>query len=862
MKIKSLILTLFTFISLVGVSQMSYKEFHERYTPHNEKIVPDASLVKEINSMDTEKASNQIVNSTNDAYDGDDDSKIAVIAVLSSCDRSKVADILETMSTYNAVRTLSILKNDWIKELVYFVDLETYQNIAPYLVDELFIPYPEGPFGLVVKKWSPAYAGAFFNFGYSPLKGYNNIISKYGDNSTVHNYKGFGLTAGIYTGMKENRKGTLTHRFIDISYQNRSAKTKYESSFTNSKVGMNTLSINFLKGSTFSKNFMIATGMGIQGNLFNVSTIGSSGKTSVSKVINGGLNYNVQLFINPVKSLPVMLGIRGYGQINFPNMNFNPLNDKLFNLSTPSDIKDYKSSIATFGVQIQAVYKFGKAYVPKEYKDFDTELAETYDKSLNTNYDELAPRVSADGKTLYFIREDHPYNTKGSGNSQDIWEADISNGIDNATANHLNKPFNQKTYNSIIGISPDGNSMMIKGYYVNGQYEGKGFSTITKTKDGWSSPKGVKVDSYKNMTKGDYVGGYWSADGKHLILSFSESSSNNDQSLYVSHLQDDGNYSKPINISEKINEDGVNNHSPYLASDGKTLYFASNREGGEGSHDIWVIKRLDDTWTNWSDPVNLGPEINTEDWDAYYTIDAQGKYAYKVTYENSKANSADVVRIKLKEEVQPDPVVLVRGKVLDKKTNEPVSATIVYNGIDDGVNYGVAHSDPNTGEYTIVLPYGVNYEFTASASNYIGISNNLDLTQVGEYKEITKDLYLVPIEVGATVRLNNIFFETGKAELKASSFAELDRVVKFLNDNPNVTIEISGHTDNVGNENFNNTLSQQRAESVTQYLLSKGIDQSRLSSKGYGFKKPVADNSSEQGRALNRRVEFTILTNN
>ncbi len=842
-------------ISSYGWSQMSYEEFHERYQPTNEKIIPNAELVKSINQMDTEKAANQVVNSVDAAYDGSDDDKISVIAVLSSCNRSKVADILETMTTYNAVRTLKILKDDWIKELVYFLDKETYHEVAPYLVSQLFIPYPTGPFGPIVKSWSPAYAGVFYDYAYSPISGYNNILSSYADNSEQHGFKGFGIAAGFWTKVKEDK-----HRFIDVTYQNRGIKTAYETGFTNSKVGMNSLAVNFLKGSTFSTKFMFAQGFGGQVNLISLKSVSNTGKTKIGSGINGGLNYNIQLFLNPIKDVPVMLGVRGYAQINLPAFNFNPLYDDIYNL-TNSDFKDYKSSVATFGVQVQALYKFGKAYVPKEYKDFDTELAESYDRGLNTSYDELDPRVSADGKKIYFTREDHPYNTKGAAESQDVWISDISNGIENAKAEHLTFPLNQRQFNSVAGISPDGNRMVIKGKYdEDGNYVGKGYSIIEKTKTGWSKPVGLEIKDYADMSKGTYVGAFWSNDGKNMILSFSESSTNNNQSIYVSHLQDDGTYAKPKNIGDVVNKKGTNTHSPYLASDGKTLYFASNREGGYGSHDIWVSKRLDDTWTNWSEPVNLGPEINTDEWQAYYTIDAQGKYAYMVSYENSIKNSADIVRIKLKEEVQPDPVVLVKGRVLDQKTNEPVAATIVYNGIDDQKNYGVAKSDPLTGEYTIVLPYGVNFEFTASASNYIGVSNNLDLTSVGEYKEINQDLFLVPIEVGATVRLNNIFFETGKAELKSSSFAELDRVVKFLKENPNIKIEISGHTDNVGNESFNLDLSQKRAKSVMDYLTSKGIEASRLKSEGYGLTKPVADNSTEAGRAMNRRVEFTILS--
>ena len=834
---------------------MSYEEFHQRYTPHNETIVPNAEIVKSVNDMPVSKAAGQIKNSVDSAYEGDDDDELIVVAVLSSCKRSHIAKILAEMDPYDAVRALNLLKASWVKELVYFVDMQTYHDIAPDLFLKLYIPDPRGPFGPMVPKWTPAYAGVFYDWSYSGMKGYNNVITGYGDLQSVTKLKGFGLVAGIYTGYKDGK-----NKFIDITYQNRTGKTKYETTaFRNSKFNSNTLAINFLKGSDGPK-FMWAHGWGIQANMTSIKFQDFASKyQKIGGGINGGLSYNAQIFINPIKSIPVMLGVKAYAQINLPSIDFNPLYDTLFN-ATNSQFDDNKSSIASYGIQIQALYKFGKDYVKPEYKDFDTELAENYDKHLNTSYSELTPRISADGKTLYVVRENHPLNHGGATNSQDIWMADVTNGIDNATALHLEKPFNQNNYNSIIGISPDGTSMMIKGRYDNdGKYLGIGFSMLQKTSDGWSKPKALDVKSYEDMAKGTYVGAHWSTDGKHIVMSLSEDSEDDNQDLYVSHLQEDGTWSKPKPLGSTLNTDGDEN-GPFLASDGRTLYFSSDREGGEGSNDIWMSQRDGDSWTKWSEPVNLGPEINSEEWEAYYTIDAQGKYAYMLTYQNSKGG-ADITRIKLKEEVQPDPVVLVSGKVLDQKTNKPVSARISYNGIDDGKNYGVANSDPETGKYTIVLPYGVNYEFTASASNYIGVSDNLDLTTVGEYKVIEKDLFLVPIEVGATVRLNNIFFETGKADLKTSSYAELDRVVKFLNNNPNVTIEISGHTDNVGSKSTNQTLSQQRAKSVTEYLISKGVDASRLQSKGYGMEKPVADNSTEQGRTLNRRVEFTILTN-
>lgn len=854
---KPLLLGLLCLSSLGAYSQISYEEFHDRYKPHYETIVPNSDVVKNVNGMTVTKAAGQIKNTVDSAYEGDEDDKILVLAVLTSCKRSHIAKILEEMAPEDAVRALDLLKSDWVKELVYFVDMQTYHEIAPSLFLKLYIPQPTGPFGPVLSAWSPAYAGAFYDLSYSGMKGYNNVIDGYNDGTEVKTLKGFGLVGGLWTKKKDG-----THRFIDITYQNRGGKTKYENAgFTNSKFNSNTIAFNFLRGTTGSTKFMAAHGWGIQANMVSIKAENNADKfKKISGGFNGGLNYNGQIFINPIKDVPVMLGIRAYAQLNLPAINFNPLYDTLFN-TTNTDLDNYKSGIATFGVQFQALYRFGEEYVPKEYTDFDTEYAANYDKHLNTSYSELTPRISADGKTLYVVREDHPMNHSGATGSQDIWMADVSNGLENANALHLEKPFNQNSYNSVVGISPDGTSMVIKGRYDNnGKYLGLGYSMIQKTTNGWSQPKQMDVDGYADMAKGSYVGAHWSTDGKHLVLSLSEHDDDDNQDVYASHLQEDGTWTKPKSVGKTINTDGDEN-GPFLASDGKTLYFSSDREGGEGSNDIWMSQRQDDTWTNWSEPVNLGNEVNSEEWESYYTIDAQGKYAYMVTYEDTKGGS-DIVRIKLKEDVQPDPVVLVRGVVLDQKTNKPVSARISYNGIDDGKNYGVANSDPETGAYTIILPYGVNYEFTASADNYIGVSDNLNLTKVGEYKEIEKDLMLVPIEVGATVRLNNIFFETGKAELKKSSFAELDRVVKFLNSNPNVTIEVSGHTDNVGNSGANQTLSQKRASAVTEYLLSKGIEKSRLTSKGYGAEKPVADNSTEQGRTLNRRVEFTILTNN
>ncbi len=834
-------------------AQMSYEEFHAKYVPTYEKLAPDYNAVQVVNESDPETGGLVMLLLMQQAEEGDEDSKLKIVAILTSCDREVVAAFLKEMNHDDAVNCLNYINFEWQREVMYFVDKTTYHNLAPYLFSMILYTGPTGPFGPEIDNWSPAYAGIGFDAGWSGMKGYNNVIENYGEFTELHWLKGLNVNFGIRT---------KKHNFIDITYENRSAKTKYENtSFSNNNYSQHTIGVNMLKGKgRDGAMFVFTKGFGFQANFASWKLTNTAGKTKIGKGINGGISYNLQLFINPLKDIPLMFGMRAYAQLNLPKYNFNDLYDTLYNIAGPSDIGDNKSGIASFGFQFQAMYKFGKKKDERVFTDFDTELAKSVDNGVNTSYSEILPIISPDGKTLYFIRADHPYNNQGSLNSQDLWISDITNGVDGATAERMKDPFNTMRYNSIAGVSPDGNTMMIKGVFDSkGEYVKRGYSMIYKTKEGWSDPEECVIPDYDDMTKGDYVGAYWTQDGKHIIMSFSEDEDDNEQDLYVTHLQEDGTWTSPVPLGSTVNTDG-DEHSPFLASDGKTLYYSSDREGGLGSQDIWMVKREDDSWTKWSEPVNLGDEINTDDWDAYYTLDAQGQYAYMASSKDSKGRE-DIVRIKLHEDVQPDPVVLITGTVYNQKTNEPIVATISYNGLSDGKNYGVARTDPATGEYTIILPYGINYDFSASAEGFIGVSDNLDLTGIGEYEEITRDLYLVPIEVGATVRLNNIFFETGKSELKTESFVELDRVVQFLNDNPKVIIELSGHTDNVGNKESNKSLSQKRADAVMQYLVSKGIDPSRLVAKGYGMEKPVADNSTEEGKAQNRRVEFTILEN-
>lgn len=480
--------------------------------------------------------------------------------------------------------------------------------------------------------------------------------------------------------------------------------------------------------------------------------------------------------------------------------------------------------------------------------------------NVNSIYSEIKPVISADGNTLYYLVSDHPTNTKQAlkGKSEDIWYSTKDEKGNWTKTVHAEYPLNQQNFNAVIWASPDGNRIMIKGYYENGEYQNKGISLCKKTANGWSVPVGQIIKDYDEMNIGKYSNQLMTNDGKYIIFSFSEYKDSEVNTLYYSKLERNNKWSKPKKLSS-IFDDGKHNHmSPSLASDGVTLYFSSNRPGGLGNNDIWMSKRLDDTWKNWSEPVNLGPPVNTPKWDAYFAIDASGEYAYMSSYDKSIGKS-DIVRVKLKETDKPNPVVLISGNVYNAKTKEPISADLVYETLPNNEEAGNALSSPIDGSYKIVLPYGNLYSFRAFASNFISVSENIDLTKVEAYQEIKRDLYLVPIEKGQTVRLNNIFFDFGKATLRAESYPELDRLVTIMKENNKMSIEMSGHTDNVGNEASNLKLSEERAQSVTQYLIAKGVKSSRIVAKGYGKSKPVATNDTEEGRQLNRRVEFTIM---
>ena len=276
-----------------------------------------------------------------------------------------------------------------------------------------------------------------------------------------------------------------------------------------------------------------------------------------------------------------------------------------------------------------------------------------------------------------------------------------------------------------------------------------------------------------------------------------------------------------------------------------------------------MTKRLDDTWTNWSEPQNMGPDINSKLDDLFFNVPSTSEFAYYSR--NVTEDNADIYRVKLPIYKSPEPVVIVKGKLIDAKTGKPIGAKIIYERLPDGKEMGVANSNPVTGEYEIHLPGGLQYGVRAEAAGHLSSSQNLDLTAVTKDGAIqTRDITLAPIEVtviepSATITLNNIFFDFNKATLKPESFPELNRIAELMKEKSSMTVEIAGHTDATGPAEYNMKLSQWRAGAVSKYLVDKGIEQSRVVVVFFGESKPIDSNKTREGRKKNRRVEFKII---
>lgn len=513
----------------------------------------------------------------------------------------------------------------------------------------------------------------------------------------------------------------------------------------------------------------------------------------------------------------------------------------------------------------------------------NTELTtvEKLSESVNSTYVEHAPIISPDGKYLFFSRQYHPDNVGGVEDPEDIWYSEWNEEKQEwSIAKNAGSPLNNAGPNFVSSVTlENGELVLLLGnqYGKKGRmYAGASMSRLTSS--GWTKPENIGIVNDYNYS--DQVDYFLNASGQVMIISAERDDTYGGRDLYVSFKTDKSLWSEPKSLGSDINT-AADEAAPFLTNDGKTLYFSTKGFSGYGEADIFVANRLDDTWENWSEPENLGSGINTESNDVYFSMPTSGKHAYFTR--GSEGEDTDIYRFEIKEffqetptllastdldgakmkklEIKPEELfVILKGRVLDEKTNQPVIADIMIERLPDGVDIGAVKTNAETGTFQFSLRGGGHYGIVTQAEGYVSLDRNLDLNNLtGDQKSMELDLFMVKLETGAEITLNNIFFDLEKYELKTSSYPELERILEMLKSGVLKKIEISGHTDSSGPDEYNRVLSERRAKAVYSYFVANGIETSRLTVIGHGETKPKFPNDTRVNMEKNRRVEFKIL---
>lgn len=506
---------------------------------------------------------------------------------------------------------------------------------------------------------------------------------------------------------------------------------------------------------------------------------------------------------------------------------------------------------------------------------------------VNTGLHDYSPLISADGNTLIFTsnRSDDEKAIRTRTNYEDIY-------ITRKTGNTWDAPkkispnLNQKYNDAAASLSPDGKTLFL--YYE----EGAGDIYTSRLEGGdWTKPTPLNKNINTSM--------YWetsasvSADGTKLYFASNRPGGLGELDLYVSELDAKGDWGKAVNLGPLINTP-ENEDAPFIHPDGVTLYFSSDGHPTLGNSDIFISEFKNGKWQK---PENLGWPINTWEYDGFFTISADKKKGYYSTMKEGGLGEADIYSITFLEpkfKPKPKPVVVaaaptktqkpknndfvdqfvqasrekkvvtvLKGKVIDETTASPLGATISL--VDNETKKVLSRftTDETSGDFELVIPHGGNYGVATEKEGYLFNSINFNLPKFAEYQEIDTHIIMVRAEVGSKVILKNIFFDVGRSDLKKESIAEVEKIQELLLANPNLKVQINGHTDNTGNAASNKTLSLKRAGAVVDYLVSNGVNASRLSAKGYGSDRPIVSNDDETGgREINRRTEIEIIQAN
>ena len=465
--------------------------------------------------------------------------------------------------------------------------------------------------------------------------------------------------------------------------------------------------------------------------------------------------------------------------------------------------------------------------------------------SINTEVSEYFPTITIDGNTLIFTRRVNHIN-------EDFYQSEKTGGT---WSKAISLPGNINTNNNegAQNISQDGQWLIFTGCNFPDGHGSCDLYISYLTPDGWSTPENL----------GDSINSeFWesspslSPDKKDLYFSSRQPDGYGGSDLYVSHRLLNGNWSMPENLGPTINTIG-DEAAPFIHADNQTLYFTSNGHPGYGGDDLFVTRKQPDG--TWSKPENLGYPINTIENEGSLVIAADGKTAYYASDRADSRGGLDLYTFELREDIRPAKTLWVKGKVFDSATRKGLPSSVVLTDLATRRIISNLQTD-ETGNYLITLPEGRDYAFDVKRRGYLFFSENFSLSSSPNDTVYHIDIPLQPLATGAVAVLKNIFFDPNRYDLKPESGAELDEVVQLLKDNPTLKIQINGHTDNSGNPTDNIKLSEDRARSVTTYLVAKGIAPARLSSKGWGDTQPISGNNTPEGRARNRRTELKVIS--
>lgn len=471
--------------------------------------------------------------------------------------------------------------------------------------------------------------------------------------------------------------------------------------------------------------------------------------------------------------------------------------------------------------------------------------------NVNTRADEYWPSLSADEQTLVITRK-VPGDPAFGGIQEDFFISQVADSTWGQMKN-AGYPLNTQGNEGAQSISANGRFMVFTACNRSDGYGRCDLYYSEKTGSRWSLPKnlGAPVNTAHKETQPSL-----SADGRVLYFASDRPGGKGDLDLWVTRKDEKGNWSEPENLGDTINTPG-DEMAPFIHQDNQTLYFASDYHLGLGGFDIFISRR--DTTGKWGKPENLGYPINTWRDEFGLIVNAEGNKAYYASDMNPE-DGEDIYMFLLPENMRPEVVSYMKGKVMDAETHAYLKAKIELIDLESGNMINELTSDGITGEFLVCIPPDKDYLLNVSCEGYLFYSEHFALKGVHEEtKPYLKNIELKPIKVGESIVLNNIFFDTDSYKLKKESKIELDKVIRFLTDNPAVKIKISGHTDNVGTSEYNLQLSKERAKAVVDYLIENSVAPDRLKYDGYGYSKPVADNATEEGRAQNRRTELEVI---